>query len=293
MEMTKRQYEELLKRLSGGEDISDMVKNYDAHTIRDFGEQAAGKFAKDQYGANTVEDLKKLYEKPEVLANTSIHENPKLLNELDAHGIYYPKQNKIILNNAEDLATGIHELSHPYDEKAHGFFNVRDALTGNKKSVGMDLAAKGLEAAEELNRGHFFKDDLKGFAQLQRMLKGQPLRNIAIPALALGSALYSAGSKASEGDLTGAALSGAGIVDPTGIASGLETIRDRLKLAQTNPAEANKQSQTERANYMADRLGDYTDTGDSIATVQELKSVTDPVAEEYRSLQKLKSRLGR
>lgn len=256
--MPKRLYEELLKRLGRGEDISDLVKNYNAYDIRDLGEQAAGQFAKDQYGVKTAPDLIPLFERPEELSGLNFHENPKLLREENAKGIYYPKDKKIVLNNAEDIATGLHELSHPYDERAHGFYNLTDALSGNKKVKGIDLGAKGLEAAEELNRGHFFKDDLKGFSQLSRMLKGDKLRGLALPALGaagLGASLYSAGAKAAEGDIPGAVLKGAAAFDPSGIASAVSDTRDRLRMPSEQGVAASMQDINNQAHT---QLGDYS-----------------------------------
>jgi hypothetical protein len=214
--LNKREYEDLVKRIDKNKDptklsdeISDLFLNKDAFAGRDFTEAAAGKFAKENLGVKTADDLIKHYEKPELLKDLNIVENPKLLDERNAHGIYFPKEKKIVLPTGEDIGTALHELSHPYDERAHGFYNLTDALTGNKAAKGMDLKAKGLEAIEDLNRGHFYKDDLKGLSQLVRMIKGQPLRVVAplLKATGIGALAASAagiGNKAMAGDFKGA-----------------------------------------------------------------------------------------
>jgi hypothetical protein len=237
--LNKREYEDLVRRIDKNKDptrlseeISDLFLNKDAYAGRDFTEAAAGRFAKENLGVKTADDLIKHYEKPEVLSNLNIVENPKLLEQEGAHGIYYPKQKKIVLPTGEDISTAIHEFSHPYDELAHGYYNLSDALTGNKAAKGMNLGAKGLEAIEDLNRGHFFRDDLKGLSQLVRMIKGQKLRGLAVPALgALGAAgaLMGTAEKAQAGDIPGAALSAASVVDPTGVASAASQVRERLQ----------------------------------------------------------------
>jgi hypothetical protein len=179
--------------------------------VRDTSEAAAAKFLQDQYGAKDVNDIKKHFEKPELLDNISVSENPKMLAAENATGLYIPKDKKIVLNSGEDLATGLHELSHPYDEAAHGYFNLTDALTGNKKAKGLDLGAKGLEAAEELNKGHFFQDGIKGLEQLKRLMKGDKLRSIAST---LAPALKYAGpAAAAYGMYQGDAFA----ADPTGL----------------------------------------------------------------------------
>jgi hypothetical protein len=209
--LNKRWYEGLLKSLSSGQSPEDSFKHMNAYGVRDTSEAAAAKFLQDQYGANDVNDIKKHFEKPELLDNISVSENPKMLAAENANGLYIPKQKKIVLNSGEDLATGLHELSHPYDEAAHGYYNLTDALTGNKKSKGLDLGAKGLEAAEELNRGHFFQDNIKGLEQLKRLMKGDKLRSMVT---AISPALKAAGPAAalyamSQGDAFAA--------DPTGL----------------------------------------------------------------------------
>jgi len=209
--LNKRLYEDLVRKIDKNQDYSDLFRHMDAEAIRDIGEASAGKFARDQYGIKSAKDLPSLYEKPEILKDIDVSENPSLLEKESAHGIYYPKQKKIILPSQEDLATGIHEWSHPYDELAHGYYNLSDVLTGNKKvPKGTDLYAKGLEAAEDLNRGHFFRDDLKGLSQLTRMIKGQPLKMVAplLKAAGVGALAASAagiGNKALAGDFKGAA----------------------------------------------------------------------------------------
>jgi hypothetical protein len=209
--LNKRWYENLLKSLERGESPEDSFRNMNAYGVRDTSEAAAAKFLQDQYGAKDVNDIKKHFENPELLGDISVSENPKALVAENAKGMYLPKDKKIVLNSGEDLATGLHELSHPYDERAHGFYNLSDALTGNKKAKGLDLGATGLEAAEELNKGHFFQDNIKGLEQLKRLMKGEKLRSLAAavsPALkALGPAagLYAA----TQGDVFAA--------DPTGM----------------------------------------------------------------------------
>lgn len=177
--LSKRWYEGLLKSLERGESPEDSFKHMNAYGVRDTSEAAAAKFLQDQYGVKDVNDIKKHFEKPELLDNISVSENPKMLAAENANGLYLPKDKKIILNSGEDLATGLHELSHPYDEVAHGYHNLTDALTSSKKVKGLDLGAKGLEAAEELNKGHFFQDGVKGLQQLKRLIKGDKLRSIA------------------------------------------------------------------------------------------------------------------
>lgn len=209
--LNKRWYENLLKTLDRGESPEDSFKHMNAYGVRDTSEAAAAKFLQDQYGAKDVNDIKKHFEKPELLDNISVSENPKMLAAENASGLYLPKDRKIILNSGEDLATGLHELSHPYDEKAHGFYNLTDALTGNKKTKGLDLGAKGLDAAEELNKGHFFQDSIKGLEQLKRLMSGNKLRSVATT---LAPALKAAGPAAalygmSQGDVFAA--------DPTGM----------------------------------------------------------------------------
>jgi hypothetical protein len=209
--LNKRWYESLLKSLEKGESPEDSFKHMNAYGVRDTSEAAAGKFLQDQYGVRNVEDIKKHFEKPEILNNIGISENPKALLAENANGMYLPKEKKIVLNSGEDLATGLHELSHPYDEAAHGYHNLTDALTGNKKMKGLDLGAKGLEAAEDLNKGHFFGDSIKGLEQLKRLIKGDKLRSIAG---AIAPALKVAGPAAamyamSQGDAFAA--------DPTGM----------------------------------------------------------------------------
>lgn len=209
--LNKRWYEGLLKSLERGESPEDSFKHMNAYGVRDTSEAAAGKFLQDQYGAKDVNDIKKHFEKPELLDNISVSENPKMLAAENASGLYIPKDKKIILNSGEDLATGLHELSHPYDEAAHGYYNLTDALTGNKKSKGLDLGAKGLEAAEELNKGHFFGDSVKGLEQLKRLMSGNKLKSVVT---ALAPALKYAGPAAgiyaaTQGDVFAA--------DPTGM----------------------------------------------------------------------------
>ena len=209
--LNKRWYESLLKSLERGESPDDLFKHMNAYGVRDTSEAAAAKFLQDQYGAKDVNDIKKHFEKPELLDNISVSENPKMLAAENANGMYLPKDKKIILNSGEDLATGLHELSHPYDEAAHGYYNLTDALTGNKKVKGANLSATGLKAAEELNKGHFYDDSIKGLEQLKRLIKGEKLRSIAAavsPALkALGPAAALYGM--SQGDVFAA--------DPTGL----------------------------------------------------------------------------
>jgi hypothetical protein len=206
--LNKRWYEGLLKSLGSGESPEDSFKHMNAYGVRDTSEAAAAKFLQDQYGAKDVNDIKKHFEKPELLDNISVSENPKALLAENANGMYLPKEKKIVLNSGEDLATGLHELSHPYDEKAHGFYNLTDALSGNKKAKGLDLGAKGLEAAEELNKGHFFSDKIKGLEQLKRLMSGNKLKSVLLPALkAAGPAAALYGM--SQGDAFAA--------DPTGL----------------------------------------------------------------------------
>lgn len=209
--LNKRWYEGLLKSLERGESPEDSFRNMNAYGVRDTSEAAAAKFLQDQYGAQDTNDIKKHFENPELLDDISVSENPKALIAENAKGMYLPKEKKILLNSGEDLATGLHELSHPYDEKAHGFYNLTDALTGNKKAKGLDLGAKGLEAAEELNKGHFFGDNIKGLEQLKRLMKGDKLRSMVS---AISPALKYAGPAAA---VYGMSQGDAFAADPTGL----------------------------------------------------------------------------
>jgi hypothetical protein len=230
--LNKRWYEGLLKSLERGESPEDSFKHMNAYGVRDTSEAAAAKFLQDQYGVKDTNDIKQHFEKPELLDDISVSENPKILTAEHANGMYLPKEKKILLNSGEDLATGLHELSHPYDEKAHGFYNLTDALTGNKKAKGLDLGAKGLEAAEELNKGHFFQDGIKGLAQLKRLMKGDKLRSLLpiVGGLGIGASALGIGNKAMAGDLGNAAL------DTASLAADMTPFLGEAKMAVT-PSE--------------------------------------------------------
>jgi hypothetical protein len=245
--LTKKFKDELLSKIKNGEPVDSMFSQYDPYAIRDLLEEAAGDAAGNKHPFD-------LFEKPELLKDVKVYENPKMEDWGEA---LLGKNSEITVRNKADKGTLIHEAQHAYDHisqpdvKYRGessslaaLKKLRDDLD-IKRPIKQLSDLKGLEETSAFMAKHFKpdviegSDKLKQLINLERIVKGQPLKSIAhiIPLAGAGLIGLGAMNKAQAGDLTGAGLDAASIIDPTGISSAASEINERLR----NPEYAREQ----------------------------------------------------
>lgn len=199
--LNDRFYQELIDRIKNGQEYNSMLENYDPHAIRDILEEAAGRYAKSK-GITHPFDL---FENPELLKKIQLIENPNLADHASFKykvdpktGLYLPDEKaSIIVKNKGDLGTSIHETQHAYDEVSRPklflpdepseqqlIAKVKDELDLPRKIRSME-DLKGMEEAVSYSAGHFKPDvegkfeKLKSALNLERVVKGEPLKTIA------------------------------------------------------------------------------------------------------------------
>jgi len=224
--------------------VSDLLKNRDPMAIRDEMSTALGQHILQNYDkpVNAFKDSHILSEVP--IEYTNLPENIAGKYNLSKNKILLPKENPELIER--QTGTLMHELGHAKDW-------LIDKIKGsNLNESNSALKGSGLEAAEKIFGNHhsngFFEKEA-----LQKLLKGGKL---AIPALALGSTLYSAGSKASEGDIPGAALKVGSAIDPTGTVNAVDQVKERLQMPTEEGVAASMQDIDNNAH---NQLMDYSD----------------------------------
>lgn len=255
--LTKKFKDELLSKIKTGEPVDDMFSKYSPLATRDLLEEAAA----DASGNKHVYDL---FEKPELLKDVKVYENPKMADWGEA---LLGKNSQITLRNKNDKGTLIHEAQHVYDHLSQP--NIADvpelsrieALQKIKADLGIKRPIKslsdfkGLEEAAAFMTDHFKPDPIEGSARLkqlinlERIVKGQPLKSIAaagIPLAGAGLALAASINDAKAGDYLGAGLHAASAIDPTGLSGVASDINQRLK----DPEYAKEAAKQDRLNAL-------------------------------------------
>ena len=227
--VSKKFMDELTSRIKNGEPIDSMLSQYNPTAIRDILEEAQGNIAGNK---NPLD----LFEKPELIKNVPINEIPNLADHGEAYFYKNGAPAKINVRNLNDKGTLIHELQHAYDAASQPAIAVAKDISDNPslkalqqlkseleinrpiKSVS-DL--KGLEETTQFLSNHFKPDvvegtgKLKQLINLERIMKGEPLKSIAAVAgpiakglglAGAGLAAASIGNKAMAGDYKGAAV---------------------------------------------------------------------------------------
>jgi len=277
-ELNPKMYQELIDRVKTGQPLDDLLSQYDPHALRDILEEATAEASGNTHPFD-------LYEKPELFKNVKIKVDPNLKNhgEIDyvlekQTGIQRPDKGLgINLKNRGDKGTLLHESQHAYDilsrpetsipvEKfGPGMLSdIKEKLDINRKiSSSSDL--KGLEEGTEYLSKHFKPDiedkfgKLKQMLNLERIVKGQPLKMIA-PLMkaagvgAIGAAAMGIGNKAMAGEYGQAGL------DTADLATDLTPIVGEAKMAiyptELGNAELppEEMQERERFNKMRQRL---------------------------------------
>lgn len=206
-------YKKLKERVQSGVPVDDLLQNYHPYDIRNLLEEATAM----ELGKRDIRDQ---YAKPEVFSNVKkIIVNPNLedygafTHNVDpSNALPIKGSGKIILRNADDIATKIHETQHAYDAFSDMNKPDFDPLDADEVTVrkALDMGTKqdlkGLESATEMYGKHFRPEDklpkLKQLLNFERLVKGQPLK--AIAPIAIGAAAMGIGEKAFAGDLKAA-----------------------------------------------------------------------------------------
>jgi len=226
--VSKKFMDELTSRIKNGEPIDSMLSQYSPTAIRDILEEAQGVAAGNK---NPLD----LFEKPELIKSVPVNEIPNLADHGEAYFYKNGAPAKINVRNLDDKGTLIHELQHAYDAASQPSIRVPTDISDNPslkalqqlkseldinrpiKSVS-DL--KGLEETTQFLSNHFKPDVVEGTSRLkqlinlERIMKGEPLKSIAAIAAPVakglglagaGLAAASIGNKAMAGDYSGAA----------------------------------------------------------------------------------------
>ena len=225
-ELNPKLYQQLLSKIKNGEDVSDLLSNYDPYALRDLLEESAAEASKNKHPFD-------LFEKPEIFKNVSIKEEPNLK---DYGELRYKKDPKtgfalpdepmtIALKNKKDMGSAIHEAQHAYDLKtrpetelitelpeAKALKKIKEeqAIVRNIKSV-KDL--KGLDEGTEFWAKHFAPDveessKLKQLLNFERIAANRPLKNIAAMAGPLVKGLGIAGAGLAATSIANKAMAG-------------------------------------------------------------------------------------
>ena len=190
--LTKKFKDELLSKVKNGEPVDDMFTQYSPYATRDLLEEAAAEASGNKHAFD-------LFEKPELLKDVKVYENPKMEDWGEA---LLGKNSQITLRNKGDKASLIHEAQHVYDHLSQP--NVPDAREVALKTLRDQLDIKrpiksysdlkGLEEASAFMANHFKPDiaegtsRLKQLINLERIVKGQPLKSIAVAGIPLAGA---------------------------------------------------------------------------------------------------------
>lgn len=232
MEIPKKEDEflkELFKAAESGDEEAQrfLFRNRDHHAVRSVYSKGLGKLVNENY-----DNPLNVFQNKEILKEVPI-EYGNLPENIA--GRFSQTKNKITLNpNNSDLLhkqTGvkIHELGHAND--ALSGFESQPIITPDRKLIGLDAAE---QAFSDHHQAGFFEKDA-----LAKLLKNKKLS--MLPALATGAALLGASERANAGDYSGAALEGAGLVDPTGLAQAAKRIKDRLAMSPEESKQAKKE----------------------------------------------------
>lgn len=270
---------DLKKSLEIGDEemLADLVRNRDPLAVRHELSTALGQHVRQNYDnpLNAFKDKAILEQVP--IERTVLPKGVAGQYSLTNNKIYMPK------GELGDKGTGtlVHELGH-----------AKDWLVNKIKGVNLNeadevLKGSGLEAAEKAFGGHH-ADGFFEKQALQKLLNGGKLAATYLGPLmkglgiaGAGLAATSIGNKAMAGDLTGAVSEA---VDNVPVVGQVKQMIQPEMIGKSDDITGLKpfvQSEVDNSPR------------DTRASVDELKSVTEPVGEEYRNLQKLKNRLGR
>lgn len=279
-ELNPKFYQELIDRIRNGQPYEDMFSKHDPYAIRDIAEESLGEFTKGKHPYD-------LYERPELLKSVPINEVP----DMSEHGVakfFRDKRTKtpileepmsISLRNRNDRGTLLHETQHIYDLKTQP--NIiqldempdKNILSNIKKELDIKRPVKslsdlrGVEEATEYLNPHFKPDvdksklgKLKQFVNLERAVKGLPLKSIAplLKATGIGALGYQAmgiGNKAMAGDFGAAGMETLDLA--TDLAPGIGEVKDAIRPTEMGNSELPKEEMEKRIrfNKLKQRLG--------------------------------------
>lgn len=234
-------YRELLKALQSQdpEHLDFLLKPRDPYAIRDELENSLGRHVAENYDLPKTR-LNELFEKkiemPKIISDPSqLQGNEALYRYLEGG-----KNPEIIVNpkrgHFEQLGDMLHELGHHKDVVSG--YDPEDIA----KSIHNPSKLAGLDAAEKYFEGHHEKG-LFGLEALKNLLKSGKIKSVAalLGPAAIGMGALGATQDAMAGDMTGAALKGASVIDPTGITSAASTIKERLEMSPEDAKVASAQ----------------------------------------------------
>lgn len=193
---------EIERKIEAGDEdaLNWLFKNQDAYAIRQGMGSALGKHVLDNY-----DDVNKIYSPDSLEALKGL--KGEIVTKLpdNVAGSFNTKTDVIKLNQALE-SDPLRFTGNKLHERQHFLDKIKNKLFSPEALDDMSaMKAKGLSAASELfdphHLGGFFEKEALG-----KLVRGAKLSHI--PALAgaaaLGTALYSSGAKAAEGDVKGA-----------------------------------------------------------------------------------------
>lgn len=279
-ELNPRFYQELISKIEHNEPYYDMFDKYTPQAIRDMIEEAQAEYTKGTHPFD-------LYEKPELVSKIPIKEVPNLPNygefNLKAYkatglpALDHPME--ILVKDRRDLGTLGHEVQHAYDTmsqpnvvepmlrpepQSNLLSRIKQELEIPRKIL-TEQDLRGLEETSAYYGKHFKPDvedkfgKLKQLLNLERVVKGQPLKAVAplVKAAgvgALGMAASSIANKAMAGDVGEAALEAADV--GTDFIPVVGEIKTAVRPSELGGAELppEVQEEKERFNKLRQRL---------------------------------------